>query len=364
MSSIISYPADFFPVRGGCGRFHLQGNGDPNSNTGYQVFFDGNPITEIEEVGQGSFAVSPDKIVDLARLFRPKIPDLTATSAYEDDEAVKEVYVKYGDIVYDPDSCMSEANIDSDSDIKKIVNATVQDFEEDVFAGSTVKPLTYRPTVLNMCRDQYDFISIFSPSGSGTVSVVWNFWPTGQGGVVINLNEGITVIPIGGKNMVGSPNIKDVTSIEVRVYTGRTYKYFLKDGCCDSNLSQIVFFEPNGGWAVLKGCPASANVDSSGREICTEVPCGVSGTDRFLYGKQPVSIEGQLNINIEIEVPPKPEWAFWLTSFKMSRYRYIIRKVDGVDMLVKLNIGSGGIRIFEQQRVLKAIISGTIDWIG
>jgi len=78
-----------------------------------------------------------------------------------------------------------------------------------------------------------------------------------------------------------------------------------------------------------------------------------------------VSISGQLNINIEIEVPPKPEWAYYLSSFKMSRYRYIIQEDrDGNDVLVKLNIGSGGIRIFEKQQVLRAVVSGTIDWVG
>ncbi len=364
MSSITTYPDAFFPVRGGCGRFTLQGSGNEDDNTGYQVFFDGNALTEIEEVGQGTINVSPDRMVDIARLFRPKIPVLGATAAYEDDEAVKEVYIKYGDITYDQDNCTSQVNVNTDSDTRKIVNATVQDWEADIFAANTVEALTYRPLVMNMCRNQYEYISIFSPGGSGTVSVVRIDGNGTETGTVVSLNEGITVIPIGGKNHVGGVSLANIVRVEVRVYTGKTFKYFVKDGCCPPDLGQIVFFEPNGGWAVLKGCPASANIDSSGVEICTEIPCGISGTDRFLYGKQPVSMSGQMNVNIEVEVPPRPDWAFYLSSFKMSRHRYIVRETLTGDQLVKLNIGSGGIRIFEKEKVLKAVVSGTIDWVG
>jgi len=355
MATLLSGPDDFNPLRGGGLRWCFQGSGTDGQSTGYQIFFDGAAITEIEEIGQGSFCLRPG--TEFEKLFLPLIPSLTATSPFADTEAVKDAKVDYGDITYDEENCESTANIGSSTPTIKVVNAVIQDWETNLFAGPIGKGLSSRPKTTNIYSNQYNFISVFNEA-AGEATIVKHYIDGSQAITVAATASGITVIPCGPANMVGG-GADGLSWYEIQ---GVGPTWCLK--VCqtrETNMVQILFFEPIGGWSVING----RFIDSSGaggtsERYFTMPPDAPTVAQKLQYGSREVNLTGQIQVSIQLETQPDPEWGTFVAALAASKYKFLIRNT-GVPELMKFNTsGSGGLT--QRGRLNRqAVISGYVE---
>lgn len=263
--SLISQPPAAVAL-GNCMQFGLSlsdgGSGSIVKSTGYQLL-DGsdNELSSVEQIpytGSLELANVAKLIRDIGLVYTA-LPDLSTSSITEDVNAKEDIKLIYGEIQFDSDTCETTQALTNESDPFRVVNAAFQWFQDDNLT-SLEKVLTNRPLKSYVCKDQYDWLHVWTLSATIDIKVTYYFADGTSAfntGTITTPSNDVYIIPIGPANpTLHVPSNAVRYKIELTNQTPVTFAtyWFIIDGnCCPpGRYDELYFLEPSGGNASIK----------------------------------------------------------------------------------------------------------------
>lgn len=188
-------------------------------------------------------------------LVRTSIPDLSLTT-YEDTEIIRGIKLKYGEVLFNGETCNTTVDFSLETDVMYILNASLQQKEKDYFSGTTPVLLQHRDLNKILYKGQYDFFYVL---GAGKVTVKFYEGQTLVSTTVHEFTDDYKVNVVNvSPHLYGQSN-SEVTKAEVLVIHStlledtliNQYNIFYKDVCKDTENIGIIYLDSYGGRQAL-----------------------------------------------------------------------------------------------------------------
>lgn len=169
---------------------------------------------------------------------------------------------------------------------------------------------------------------------------------------------------------LASTTADNITSYTVTVYHvdnadafqsqfSETLTYVIEDIC--ANCVDVYFLTPPGGYGTLVADLIEREVSQTATEICLDVPCGLSRSERAAVGGRVYgNIRAFEEMTIRARMSYSAEHVAYFAAFKASPERFI-RVASGTGYIaMRFNVDTGGVRIFRDGEYIDLIAKGSL----
>jgi len=350
--NIVAEPATNRPA-GACVEFELEltdaGAGTTKKSLGYQLYNDSNGELTTEE--QIPYTGAPEK-VNFSRDLLPQastpFPGVgTQLFGVPVPEAKVGYYLKYGEILFDTETCTVTKNITSQSATKYVYNVAPQFFlDHDLFTGNSYVHLTSKPRLNFTRRGQNDWIYIWVASGA--TMYVRLTYQTSDGTFTQNVQsfpggDGVNVLSVGPANCyVTLPS--DVVFYYLEFNTSPSWNnkdrfwFRVQTDCTDeAPINEIYWLEPMGGFAGLKFDQVEIGITLASNRYQAPVPCSATATQRSQgYGNTRYGTTGTKRVILRREIEYRDGLDQYLDGLKASSTHFIKWPISGSTIIAKL----------------------------
>lgn len=246
----------------------------------------------------------------------------------------KTIVLQIAEWTFNTDTCETPVlSAFTDSNRLTVINSAVQpqyrypnfpgpNLPTPANSGETVI-LTSRPEMYNVCRTQFDYISVCEKFGQAGTDVQITFLNAGGasvGGTNLQTVAAQTnVLPIGPAQL----NPPAATARMIIAIGDRRFTVNVFDCCKEGN--DILWLEPSGGWAVRRLCLKNRKVVTKVTEYCLALPCV---TDLQTGGKVQGTPEAYEQFTFEVVGGQNPD--IFLDLFLIPGPKYM-RVITGYD---------------------------------
>ncbi len=290
-----------------------------------------------------------------------------SASAQTDSNILKRVKLKYGEISFNSDTCVSVKTIGSDSSVINVINANVQADTHSLFGTSsgftaprTGLMLHQRPTHWTLLHGSKDYIWFL-----GAGQIVLSYW---NGASQLGSNQTF--------NLTGANTVKYVC-LDYSLYSITTkpthLKVFYSDGvvettiqadycCCavQDDYLGVLWLEPFGGRSMLAtGIPINASIDRSGREIFK--PIDYSQTQFKTGGQSIMHSRGLKKLTFKTEIEKWAGYETMLNNFMSSPGHHLQKGYGANTKWEKFVLEPGSEVIREKDKLVEFEFSGYVS---
>lgn len=328
---------------------------------GYELYVDGAKLAGLEQIPYTGQAEDFNPSEILKSQVRATLLGYNTTAPAVDSAAVKQFYLKYGQVEYNEDSCEKLTALGNQSATRYAMNAHFPWYIDPAGVdGGAVVVLTERPSRVQIYAGQRDWLHIWRKSGG--VSVRFKGYDTG-GNLVLQItrtasyNKQVRIFPIGPGNGFFSPSWSaDISYYDIEVHDGIlndpdinaatpedvailpvpeggemgvqaivwTCRFIVAK--CENQTSpndEIYFEEPIGGYSGIKFLEVQGRAATTSQRYLKGVPCGVAfpGAGQA-YGQTRYDISSYAGAQMRTEIPYEAGIDRWLHAFFSARNYY------------------------------------------
>ncbi|MCA9366759.1 hypothetical protein KC887_00640 [Candidatus Kaiserbacteria bacterium] len=378
---------------------------DPIVNSiGYELYVGGEKLAGLEEIGYTGAAEDFNASEILKAQVRATLLDYNATAPTTDNAAVKQFYLRYGQIQFNKDTCDRSTSLGNQSATRYAVSAVFPWYlDESVIDAGAPVVLSERPARVQIYTGQRDWLHVWRKSGSIAV----RFKGYDSNGTLVqqvtrtaSLNRQVRIFPIGPGNGFFSPMLSSVSYYDIEVHDSAPGDpdinalgqedfaiqpiaeggevglnaivwacRFSLASCANQSApnDEIYFEEPIGGYSGIKFLEVQARSSTSSQRYLKGVPCGITSPGRGLdYGVTRYGVESYEGWLMRTEIPYEDGIERWISAFFSAKNHFMKFKLPaGGFTYAKVNLVDGTYNILNNREtiVVEAIFETHISRI-
>jgi len=304
---------------------------------------------------------------DIAGLVQTMFVEPHLGIAVNDPDIIKGFYLKYGEAIYDTANCGVATYTTNTSAIKYLINANIQEYENDILNNNLPNILTHQPTYSDQCRGAANFTWVHT---GGTATNITYTASDGQTKVINTGSNKITAIPMHPQGVFTFfQQIKWMTVQVGTPFQNPPIKIGLNDCCCDEdeNYFNIMYLDPLGGRAVKSfECVESFELNTTHTEICRFRPCSpvASSNPYDVFDKNMIAGKGIFDkkvvdsIKLSASTSYNKEVSEQFKAFLSSSGYHIQYNENGVPKFRKFIVESGSVIYDSKLEVIELQVTG------
>jgi len=377
-ATIDSAPADVVAV-GNCIRYGVSlsdgGTAPEVKSTGYQLFVEGAAI--MAKIRQIPYTGATEYL-DFSKVLRSQVRTTpqqpgAVVSNVEDADFEKEFYLRYGEVVFNSDTCDTNlSGVSTNDTTKKVANIAFQWFQDQGDLAAGVIPCTNRPATNYVCRDQSDWLWLYKGS-AGNYAVIFrvNYNDGTSDAISVEVSPGAKIFSIGPGNFFDPFLIvagKKWVWYEIEVYSDlattlvKSFRFNVVDCCSGSFPDELYWLEPMGGYAGMKFDTVRVGNGITSRVYDQGVDCSASTVEGLGVngGKTKGFVSSVRTVSLQKTIPYTEGIELFLEGLISSKSHFVNQPGPSGEVLAKFILSDGSYTVSDNGNSISLSVSGEI----